>query len=687
MSPGSLSTEGVDPSTPANADTVSKAEALCQIITPVGMLGYGFDENLTRKALVDLRQNPTPTALILDSGSTDGGPLKLATGSMTAPRSAYERDLAKLMALSYDFNVPIIISSAGGDGSDAHVDEFLSIIEGIASDDNNKWGNFKALAIYSNVAKSKVLEHLAAGKVEGCGPCVPPLNITDVDDAGPIVAQMGHEPFLDAMAAQPDFNIIIGGRAYDPSPYIAYCAHQAHQVFYTPLKSLTPQQLGGFAFMGKIMECGALCSTPKSSSAMATIYTDGTFDIVPLSPESICTPTSVAAHTMYEKTRPDILPGPGGKLDLSYSQYEQLPDNRSVRVRGALFRSAQELNLPYTVKLEAAKTVGYRTLIMGGIRDPILIGQIDSFLVRVKEFTKQQHSGVTESWDLDFHVYGANGVMGVQEPGDSSYKPREIFLVGEALAPTQKLATSVASSARIACVHGPYPGQRGTSGNFAMGQGGKLEIEMGPCAEFCIYHLMSLELGEEGASPILDSHGSANAAAKGAAPLFSWRVVEFGGQERNIPVSPQPDAAATSSRHGIKRPPTPPTYLNLSTPTKLRDIAPVIRSKNSGPYEITLDVLFSDESIYSLVKLSNLLTPATIARLYNLKEDEIIYCSFYDQAKAFKATIPRKRDGKARPSGGFMETDVHGSQQYAGLLDLELTEDVKIGIARIKYSE
>jgi hypothetical protein len=539
------------------------------------------------------------------------------------------------------------------------------------------------LAIYSNVSKSRVLEHLAAGEVEGCGSSVPPLSSTDVDDAGPIVAQMGHEPFLDAMASEPDFKILIGGRAYDPSPYIAYCAHQAQQLFSLSLKDLTPEQLGGFAFMGKIMECGALCSTPKSSSAMATIYLDGTFDIVPLSPEAICTPTSVAAHTMYEKTRPDILPGPGGCLDLNSSRYEQLPDNRSVRVCGAQFLSARELNLPYCVKLEAAKTVGYRTLIMGGIRDPILISQIDSFLARVKEFVKQQHSSIIEKWELDFHVYGANGIMNAQEPGDTSYLPREIFLVGEALAPSQQLATSIASSARIACVHGSYPGQRGTSGNFAMGQGGKLEIETGPCAEFCIYHLIPLKPGQEGATPVLDCHDPTDIATKGEATLFSWRVVEFGSTEPIHPDPLQPESAAPSSHHGIKPPPIPPTDLNLSNPSKLRDIAPVIRSKNSGPYEITLDVLFSDGSIYSLVKSSSLLTTATVARLYHLKEDEIIYCGFYDQARAFKATIPRKRKGLATPSGGFMETDVHGSQQYAGLLELELTEDVKTGIVQI----
>ena len=666
------------------------------------MLGYGFDEALIRKALQDLDGSSAPTVMILDSGSTDGGPLKLAVGSMTAPRSAYERDIAKLLALSHEFHVKVIISSAGGDGADVHVNEFLDIIKEITGDPRNKYVKlssivrvltffrayrFKSLAIYSNVPKSRILESLAAGDVKGCGISVPALTSSDVRDAGSIVAQIGYEPFLDAMAAQPDFNIIIGGRAYDPSPYIAYCVDQALQQFSPSLEALTSEQLGGFAFMGKIMECGALCATPKSQSAMATVYQDGTFDILPLSPEARCTPTSVAAHALYEKARPDILPGPGGSLDLNSSQYDQLSDGRSVRVRGAHFIKSREIDLPYTVKLEAAKKIGFRTMIMGGIRDPILIAQIDSFLVRVKDFVKQQHKSAPEGWDIDFHVYGANGIMGSQEPGCSSYEPREIFLVGEALASTQRLATSIASSARIACVHGPYLGQRGTGGNFAMGQGGKLEIEMGPCAEFCIYHLMPLKAGEEGARRILgNSHGNYDRSTRIGSSLFSWRMIEFGSEESNdvsVPQEQVPEVTEATSPHHLKRPSIPPTSLNLSNPLTLKDIAPIIRSKNSGPYEITLDVMFSQESIYAFVKNSKLLDTAAISRLYHLREDEISFCGFYDQAMAFKATIPRKRKGIRVPSGGFMETDVHGSQQYAGLLELQLSEDIKEGISKL----
>jgi hypothetical protein len=118
---------------------ISKADVLCRIITPVGMLGYGFEECQLIAALEDSKTLAVPIALILDSGSTDSGPSKLALGSMTCPRSSYERDLGKLIPLAIKYKVPILISSAGGDGSDEHVDTFLEIIRELADKPANKY--------------------------------------------------------------------------------------------------------------------------------------------------------------------------------------------------------------------------------------------------------------------------------------------------------------------------------------------------------------------------------------------------------------------------------------------------------------------------------------------------------------------------------------------------------------------
>ena len=47
------------------------------------------------------------------------------------------------------------------------------------------------------------------------------------------------------------------------------------------------------------------------------------------------------------------------------------------------------------------------------------------------------------------------------------------------------------------------------------------------------------------------------------------------------------------------------------TQHKLMDIASVIRSKNSGPYEITFDIIFKDFDIYNQVKAAKAITEQT----------------------------------------------------------------------------
>lgn len=109
------------------------SQPLCCIVTPIGMLGYGFDVAELNHGIELSLAKGVPTAIILDSGSTDGGPEKLALGEMTQPRARYTQDLTKLIDAVCTFRVPLIIGSAGGDGSNAHVDAFLDIITEILS--------------------------------------------------------------------------------------------------------------------------------------------------------------------------------------------------------------------------------------------------------------------------------------------------------------------------------------------------------------------------------------------------------------------------------------------------------------------------------------------------------------------------------------------------------------------------
>lgn len=95
----------------------------------------------------------------------------------------------------------------------------------------------------------------------------------------------------------------------------------------------------------------------------------------------------------------------------------------------------------------------------------------------------------------------------------------------------------------------------------------------------------------------------------------------------------------------------------------LRDIASVIRSKNSGPYELTFDVIFKDFDMYNKVKAANAINESAFAALYNIPESDIIKLVYFDPAKAVKITIVRPI-----PSGALGETDVYGAQQHSPLL-------------------
>ncbi|GKZ21906.1 hypothetical protein AbraIFM66951_007324 [Aspergillus brasiliensis] len=615
-----------------------------RIFTPIGMLGYGFSEAIywaTMASGVD--------AVIVDAGSTDSGPSKLALGKSTSTRQTYKRDLDLLVAGCLVYKKPLLIGSAGGDGSTRGVNLFIDIIKEILTEKGSR--QMRIISIHAEISKDIVRDHYQKGHIQPCGKAVPELQPQDIEDATRIVAQMGIEPWLKAMAEYPDFDIIVGGRSYDPSPYAAFCVHRG----FTDL---------GIAYhMGKIMECGALCSVPKSKEALAIVRKDS-FDIRALDPRSRCTPVSVAAHTLYEKTRPDILPGPGGNLHLENTKYEQLPDQRTVRVRGARFLPSKDGE--YTIKLEAARQTGYHTMFIGGFTDRILINELDQFLDRAKAYVQEYCSF---PFELEFRVYG-NGAASIfpnitdTTTTTGSIPPNEIGIIGHARASTQEQASHVAHTARVYCVHAPYPGQRATAGNFAM-PFAPLDIPLGATSEFCIYHTMRVEDPEK----YFPIHAELLQANTNATPCLPPDQVHELNQAKKVEDSTLPEQIPNSNP--LANNDQSGSVLGNINPspghTFLADIATVIRSKNAGPYELTFDVMFDKAETLSRVRQTHVLKAATIARLYGVPEDDVVACLWWEPALAFKATIKRPV-----VSGGFLDRDAHGSVQHMPLMLLEI---------------
>jgi len=101
--------------------------------------------------------------------------------------------------------------------------------------------------------------------------------------------------------------------------------------------------------------------------------------------------------------------------------------------------------------------------------------------------------------------------------------------------------------------------------------------------------------------------------------------------------------------------------------TKLVDIAPIIRSKNAGPYELTFDIMFSSKEVFDKACASGAINNKLICELYHITEDKIINIIEFSPANAIKVTIKRPIC-----SGDPGETDVYGAQQHAPLLGIEL---------------
>ncbi len=97
----------------------------------------------------------------------------------------------------------------------------------------------------------------------------------------------------------------------------------------------------------------------------------------------------------------------------------------------------------------------------------------------------------------------------------------------------------------------------------------------------------------------------------------------------------------------------------------LPEIAGIIRSKNSGPYELTLDIMFSSREWFERVRDAKAINESVVCGLYRITPDKIINIINFEPANAIKITI-------VRPicSGDLGETDVYGAQQHAPLLSL-----------------
>lgn len=100
--------------------------------------------------------------------------------------------------------------------------------------------------------------------------------------------------------------------------------------------------------------------------------------------------------------------------------------------------------------------------------------------------------------------------------------------------------------------------------------------------------------------------------------------------------------------------------------SRVADVCRYVRSKNAGPFWITLDLMFSDAEAFDRYASSPRLGAAAIGELYGVDAAQVKRFALRDLL-VLKISYPRPV-----PQGGALERDMHGGQQYVRILDLDL---------------
>lgn len=429
---------------PADEGATWKRRDLKEIRFLAGSGGLGGGKVL--QSAVDEAMTLNPHFIAADAGTSDSGPYALGSGKPNYPREAIKHDMAILLIAARRAGIPMIIGSSGTAGLDSQVDLFVDVANEIAVENGFK---VRTAAVYSEQTREYLLGLMKEGRIRALDPA-PHLDENVIRQTEHVVGMMGVEPLQKAIAAGAE--LVIGGRCSDSALYAAI-----------PIMEGFPEGLAWHA--GKVMECGTQVCVKAGRGIVAATMSKDSFILRVYGKNLEVTPQSVAAHSFYENGDPYIHYESSGAMDLSECRYEAV-ENGGVKVSGSAFRHADD----YTVKLEGAVKIGYQAVVIGAMRDPYFIRNLDTWLPTVEgviEKAVQDILGLQRGKDytLIFHQYGRNAVMGPLEP--ETAWPREVCLILEVTAPTQEVATKIAEITRQPLLHQPIPEWSGSITSIA----------------------------------------------------------------------------------------------------------------------------------------------------------------------------------------------------------------------------
>jgi hypothetical protein len=103
----------------------------------------------------------------------------------------------------------------------------------------------------------------------------------------------------------------------------------------------------------------------------------------------------------------------------------------------------------------------------------------------------------------------------------------------------------------------------------------------------------------------------------------------------------------------------------------LYELTKILRTKQAGPFEMAMDLIFLDKESYNRTKASGVITKELIASLYQMDVEDVRVIRWFDAGNALKITVPRWH-----PSGSPGETDLYADQQHVLLEDIEIPHEI-----------
>jgi hypothetical protein len=99
----------------------------------------------------------------------------------------------------------------------------------------------------------------------------------------------------------------------------------------------------------------------------------------------------------------------------------------------------------------------------------------------------------------------------------------------------------------------------------------------------------------------------------------------------------------------------------------LKDVARMIRSKNAGPFEITIDIIFKNNEDLHKVWDNGIIDKKKIFEIYHIEPEKISTLEIFEAANAIKITFPRPR-----AQGSVGEVDMHAAQQHVPIMFIDV---------------